>query len=152
MARALANKVLGVAGIALLVLTMVNSITQVDTMRSPKSVLRDRSFIAVMNNISALVPPGSVIVVSTNGPFVTYFTGHIAKVPFGVSSLPSLVEYMKGRHCEYLLVFEGDSQNPELSSLFSSKHLRSLETSFQLMGTFQSDFSHIYLYKLIDSR
>jgi hypothetical protein len=148
-----ANKMLVVFAVGLVVLSMVNSVEQnaaghFQTIASPTSVIYDSKFIAAMNSISALVPAGRVIVVSTNAPFVTYFTGHNAKIPFGASSNESLVKYMKWNHYEYLVVFENHSQVPELQSLFSSKHVRSLESSFRLLGSYRTDSSQIYLYQL----
>jgi len=148
LARMLVSKILAVAGIALVLLSMVNSAVHVGTVASPRSVIHDTTFIAAMGKISDLVPTGRVIVVSTNGPFVTYFTGHIAKVPFGVSSRASLVQYMKKNQYDYLLVFEGSSQVPELVSLFSSKGIKELEDSYERIQTFRTDFSTIDLFRL----
>lgn len=151
MARMPVNKILALAGIALIVLSVVNFVAQMQTI-SRGSGIYDKKLIPALKNISVLVPPGAVMVVSTQGPYVTYFTGHITKVPWGVSSKESLVEYMTKNHYDYLVVFQGSSEEPKLKSLFSSQQVRTLETSFQLMGIFKTDsFSTIYLFKLRDS-
>ena len=108
----------------------------------------DKGFIPAMKDISSILPDDSVLVVSTMGPYVTYFTGHLTKVPWGVSSEDSLIKYMTKGHYDYLLVFEGRSDVAKLKSLFSSEGLKSLEDNFQKKASYSADFSKIYLYQL----
>ena len=142
------SKILVLAGILIVIISIVNLTEQIQYIASPRSVIHDESFVAVINGLSELVPEESTIVVSTNGPFVTYFARRDAKVPFGVSSRESLADYMAKHHYEYLLVFEGGSQVAALKSLFSSKGLESLDRDFQRIRSFHTDFSKIHLYKL----
>lgn len=145
------NRIFVAISIVIVAFSIVNHVGQVEDIASPRSVIHDRRFIAAMNNISAQVPADNVLVVSTNAPFVTYFTGHIARVPFGVTSKKALVDYMRRNHYDYLVVFEGGSQVRELKSLFSPKGVQSLTEDFQCIGSFQTDFSKILLYKIKDS-
>ena len=151
MAGRIANKLLALAAIALVILSVPNFATLVQTI-SRGSGIYDEKLIPAMNKISALMPPGAVIVVSSYGPYVTYFTGHITEVPWTISSKESLVEYMRHNHYNYLIVFQGISDEPKLKPLFSSQQVQSLKTSFELLGTLQTHgFSTIYLYKLMGS-
>jgi hypothetical protein len=142
------HKILTAAGVVLILLSVQNSVANIQTVAGPTSVVHDTRFVAAMHGISSLVSPGSTLVVSTNAPFVIYFTGRKARVPFGVSSKAELVEYMKRNQFQYLVVFAGSSQVPELNSLFSSHQVLSLESDFQLVEMFQTDSSTIYLFKL----
>ncbi len=142
------GRTLGLAGILIVIFSIIGLAGQIQYVASPRSVIHDKSFIAVMNGLPELVPEDSTIVVSTNGPYVTYFARRAARVPFGVSSRQSLVDYMVKHHYEYLLVFEGGSQVEALKSLFSSKGLENLDHDFQQIRSFQTDFSKIHLYKL----
>ncbi len=101
-----------------------------------------------MNNLSSLVPDGAILVVSTNAPFVAYFTGHTARLPIGVSSENGLTNFMKERGYMYLVVFENRSDVPQLRTLFSSKGLKSLEPTFIRIAEYQTDFSLILVYQL----
>ena len=142
------NRLLLGACTVIVLLSVANSIIQLENVASPRSVIYDRTFIAAMNKISEMVPKDAVLVVSTNAPFVTYFTGHDSRVPFGAFSKESLLHYMTEHHYDYLVVFEGRSQVEELQSLFSSNGTRDLEDRYELVESFRTDFSKIHLFRL----
>ncbi|MCJ7634051.1 hypothetical protein MUP77_16900 [Candidatus Bathyarchaeota archaeon] len=139
-------KVLIAVAVFLVIATAIGSFSQSEKVASPRSVIYDNKFTDALYGIQALIPPDDIVVTSTNAPFVQYFTGHTAKVPFGASSLESLLQYMVGRQYRYLLVFEGSSQIPELHTLFSSSGLAILRSEFTELVSLQTDFSKIHLY------
>ncbi len=141
-------KVMVILAVFLIVATAIVSFLQSEQVVSSQSVIYDEKFVDALYEVKALIPIGDIIVTSTNAPFVQYFTGHTAKVPFGASSKASLLQYMISRHYRYLLVFEGNSQIPELRTLFSSAGLVSLRGEFIEVLYLQTDSSKIHLYKL----
>ncbi len=145
------NKSLVLLSILIVVVTLVNFEQQTPALASPRSIIYDSRFIPAMNNLSGLVPDGAVLVVSTNAPFVTYFTGHTARLPIRVTSEQGLVNFMRDRGYMYLVVFENRSDVPQLRALFSSKGLKSLEPTFVRIAEYQTDFSQILVYQLKSS-
>lgn len=101
-----------------------------------------------MNNLSRLIPGDAVIVVSTNAPFVAYFTGHNVRVPFGANSKDTLINFMQTRGYVFLVVFEGRSDVTALAKLFSSKGLKTLESAFIQLAVYRTDFSIIHVYQM----
>jgi hypothetical protein len=137
-----------VLAVLLVVATVISSAEQSGRVASSTSVIYDKQFVDALYDVSSFVPEDDVIVASTNSPYVTFFTGHYAKIPFGVSSRDTLVEYMLDRSYRHLLVFEGNSQVPELERLFSSSGLVSLEGCFSKLTTIQTDLKKVHLYRL----
>ncbi len=144
----LLNKSFVLLGILIIAATLVSFEQQVPTIASPRSIIYDSRFIAAMNNLSSLVPDGAILVVSTNAPFVTYFTGHTARLPIGVTSEKGLINFMNDRGYMYLVVFENRSDVLQLKTLFSSKGLKSLEPTFVRIAEYHTDFSSILVYQL----
>jgi hypothetical protein len=144
----IAAKIMAAAGIALIVLSMVNSVTNVQSLATPNSVTYDSKFVAAMDNLSSVIPDGAVIVVSTNAPRVAYFTGHKTVTPYTASSNDSLIKYMQARGYSYLVVFEGQSDVPALRTLFSSTGLTALEPAFTQLAVYETDFYVIHVYQL----
>lgn len=101
-----------------------------------------------MSNLSSLVPEDAVLVVSTYAPIVAYFTGHMARLPLGVSSASGLANFMRDRGYMFLVVFENKSDVSELRPLFSSKGLKALESTFVRIANYRTDFSVILVYQL----
>jgi hypothetical protein len=135
------------AAIALVIATLIGSLN-LSGVASSRSVIFDQQFVDALRKVETFIPPGSVVVTSTNSPFVLYFTNRIAKVPIGVSSEKSLLDYMVSRHYNYLLVFENNSQVPELDKLFSTSGLGGLKNDFNELIFIKSDFTKIHLYTL----
>jgi len=148
LARMLANKILAVAAIGLVVLSLVNSVGGLQTMERRRSDLRDRFFIAAMRDLSRLIPDGAHIVVSANAPQVQYFTGHRAGIPYPVTSMDALIDYMRVRGIIFLVVFEGDSNVAALKTLFSSKGVKTLETAFVQLAVYRTDIFIIRVYQM----
>lgn len=147
----LRNRSLMLVSILIIAATLVSFEQQTVAMASPRSIIYDSRFIPAMNNLSSLVPGGAVLVVSTNAPFVTYFTNHIARLPIGVSSAQGLSSFMMDRGYMYLVVFENRSDVPQLRALFSSKGVKALESAFIRIAAYQTDFSLILVYQLKSS-
>jgi hypothetical protein len=144
----LIGKSLLVLGILLIGVTLLNFAQETKQLASPRSIIYDTHFVQAMHNISGLVPADAILVVSTNAPYVTFFTGHTAKVPFGLSSKETLVSYMVGRGYYYLVVFQGKSDEPLLKRLFSSGGQKDLESAFARLAEYHTDFSVIIVYQL----
>ncbi len=141
------SRIIVVLAILLVITTLVTSLS-LNGVASPRSVIYDKQFVNALRTVSSFVPANSVVVTSTNAPFVVFFSRRTARVPFGVSSEESLLRYMLSRSYTYLLVFEGSSQIPELSRLFSSSGLVDLRDNFDELVCIQTDFSKIHLYTL----
>lgn len=136
-----------VLAIFLIITTLIVSL-DLNGVASSRSVIYDKQFVNALLRISTFIPPNSVVVTSTNAPFVVFFTRWVPRVPFGVSSEESLVRYMSSHNYTYLLVFEGSSQVPELHTLFSSLGLENLKDNFAELITIQTDHTKIHLYAL----
>lgn len=147
----LRNKSLILVGILIIAASLVNFEQETVAMASPRSIIYDSRFIPAMSNLSSLIPDGAVLVVSTNAPFVTYFTNHIARLPIGVSSTQGLSSFMRDRGYTYLVVFENRSDVPQLKTLFSSKGVKALKSAFIQIAAYQTDFSLIIVYQLKSS-
>jgi hypothetical protein len=117
---------------------------------SSSAHIYDKTFIPKINELVSVVPEGSVIVSSGYGPLVNYFTGYKTVTPHPVSTKDELVDHMRKKGYDYLLVFEGKSSDEEFKKLFSSKGMKSLNDDFELLASTASDFSKIHLYKLKD--
>jgi hypothetical protein len=137
-----------VVGVLMMAVTIVSFGNQTQKIASPRSIIYDTHFVEAMNNLSRVVPENAVLVVSTNSPFVTYFTGHITKVPFGASSEEDLINYMRSWGYQFLVVFEGKSDVPGLKTLFSSGGAKGLEVAFARLAEYRTDFNVILVYKL----
>ncbi len=142
------SKSLFLVGVLIISVTLANFWQQTQQMASPRSIIHDTRFVEAMNNLSRLVPDEAVLVVSTNSPFVTYFTGHITRVPFGVSSKEDLISFMQDRAYQFLVVFEGKSDVPALKTLFSSGGVKALESAFVRLAEYRTDFYVILVYQL----
>jgi len=135
-------------GVLMIAVTIVGFGYQTQKMASPRSIIYGTHFVEAMNNLSGVVPDNAVLVVSTNSPFVTYFTGHITKVPFGASSREDLINYMQSKGYRFLVVFEGKSDVPGLKTLFSSGGVKALEAAFARLAEYRTDFYVIFVYQL----
>jgi hypothetical protein len=94
------------------------------------------------------IPRNETVVISTNMPHFIYFTGYNATVPWGVDSQKSLVNYMHKGKFNYLVVFENNTSEPKLKSVFSSKGLKSLNSDFAELSVHRSDLSVVHVYRL----
>jgi hypothetical protein len=148
LAGTITAKLITTAGIALIVLSIWNSAANVQTLASPNSITYDTRFVAAMHDLSSILPAGDVVVVSTNAPRVAYFTGHKAVTPYAAYSKDSLVKFMQVRGYTFLAVFEGQSDVPALSTLFSSSGLKTLESTFTQLAVYQTDFYVIHVYQM----
>jgi hypothetical protein len=128
--------------------TLVSFQQQTETMANPNSIIYDRQFVEAMRNISRVLPDNERLVVSSNGPIVTYFTGHTAVVPWPVTSKQGLVNYMHQRGYSFLLAFENKSDVIALKALFSSEGLRTLEPIFVPVEEYRTEFYVLILYQL----
>lgn len=144
----LVSKSILLLGILMIAITLVNFDQQTRAIAGPRSIIYDKRFVAAMNNLSRQIPDTADLIVSSNGAIVTYFTGHTAIVPWGVTSKQALIDYMRSRGYMFLAAFENKSDVPELKTLFSSKGLKSLESDFVKLGQYQTDFYVIILYQL----
>jgi hypothetical protein len=142
------NMLLVVLAILVIIATAATSLEEGDNVASGSSVIHDRMFIEALMNATDTVPRDSAIVVSTNSPYVTFFTHHPTKVPFGVTSKEELVQYMLDRNYTYLLVFGENSQVPALTTLFTPLGLEYLKSDFAEISSYSTDFGGIHLFKL----
>ena len=137
-----------VVGVLIIAVTLVGFQLQTDTMANPRSIIYDRRFVEAMHNVSRLLPDNENLVVSSNGPIVTYFTGHTATVPWAVTSKQGLTNYMRQREYSFLLAFENKSDAVALRALFSSEGLRTIEPTFVQLAEYHTDFYVLFLYQL----
>ena len=141
------SKIIILAALLLIIATLIGAFN-LNRVAGATSVIYDKQFVNALRDVSEFIPVDEVIVTSTNAPFVLFFTDRPVKIPIGVQSKEALVRYMLERKYRYLLVFEGDSQVPELSGLFSSSGLPGLKDSFSELEHIQTDSSSIHLYEL----
>jgi hypothetical protein len=144
----LTGKCVLAVGLIIIAITFVRFDQQTQAMAGPRSIIYDSRFVSAMTNMSHLTPSGADLVVSSNGAIMTYFTGHTAVVPWGVTSEQGLIDYMYSRGYMFLAAFENKSDVPELKSLFTPKGMKSLETAFVKLGEYHTDFYVIILYQL----
>jgi hypothetical protein len=109
----------------------------------------DKDFVAVLKEIGDDVPEDSSIITSANGPQLAYFSGHEIKIPRGVDSLRSLVEYMWKHNSNYLVAFEGKSSEDDLQPLFTRSGIaKFLTKSFEKIANYTSESQTVYLFHL----
>jgi len=147
----LIGKSLLLVGILLVSITLLNFWQDTQQVASPRSIIYDTRFVQAMDNITHIVPADAVLMVSTNAPYVVYFTGHTAKVPFGLVSKDALVNYMLVKGYLFLIVFQGRSDEPRLRTLFGQAGQKDLESSFARLAEYRTDFSVILVYQLMSS-
>ena len=110
----------------------------------------DKKFIPVMAEISAKVPQNETIVMSYNSTsLLDFFIKGKIEVPYGVTSLESLKNYMTDKNFTWLLVYENVSHSKDLESLFNKTGLRQLETDFQKIEEYSTEnMFKFHLYRL----
>lgn len=109
----------------------------------------DKDLVNVLKKVGNDVPEGSSIIASANGPQLAYFSEHEIKIPRGVDSLRSLVEYMWKHNSNYLVAFEGKSSEDDLQPLFTrSGVIKFLNRPFEEIANYTSESQKIHLFHL----
>src|SRR4030095_4139069 len=110
----------------------------------------DKKFIPVMEEISAKVPQNETIVMSYNSTsLLDFFIKSKIEIPYGVTSLESLKNYMNDKKLTWLLVYENVSHTKDLESLFNKGGLRQLESDFQKVDEYTTEtVTKFHLYRL----
>ena len=110
----------------------------------------DKKFVPVMDEISAKVPQNETIVMSYNSTsLLDFFIKGKIEVPYGVTSLESLKNYMTDKNFTWLLVYENVSHSKDLESLFNKTGLRQLESEFQKVDEYTTEtMTKFHLYRL----
>ena len=110
----------------------------------------DKKFIPVMDEISAKVPQNETIVMSYNSTsLLDFFVKSKIEIPYGVTSLESLRNYMTDKKLTWLLVYENVSHIRDLESLFNKNGLKQLDSVFQKIDEYSTEtMSKFHLYKL----
>ncbi|RPI81038.1 MAG: hypothetical protein EHM34_09195 [Nitrosopumilales archaeon] len=110
----------------------------------------DKKFIPVMDEISSKVPQNETIVMSYNETsLLDFFVKSKIEIPYGVTSLESLRNYMTDKKLTWLLVYENVSHTRELESLFNKSGLRQLESDFQIVDEYTTEtMTKFHLYRL----
>ena len=110
----------------------------------------DKKFIPVMDEISARVPHNETIVMSYNSSsLLDFFVKSKIDIPYGVTSLESLKNYMSDKKLTWLLVYENVSHTRDLESLFDKNGLRQLESDFQKIEEYSTEnMFKFHLYRL----
>jgi hypothetical protein len=140
-----------VLGLLVITVSLAGFEQQTAAMAGPRSIIFDTRFVEAMRDVSSLLPDDSNLLVSSNGAIVTYFTGHIAIVPWTATSEQTLILYMSQRGYQYLLAFENKTDVAALKAVFSSSGLKSFETTFVQLDEYHTDLYVIHLYKLKSS-
>ena len=110
----------------------------------------DKKFIPVMEEISAKVPQNETIVMSYNSTsLLDFFVKSKIEIPYGVTSLESLTNYMNDKKLTWLLVYENVSHTRDLESLFNKTGLKQLESDFQKIDEYTTEtMTKFHLYRL----
>ena len=110
----------------------------------------DKKFIPVMEEISAKVPQNETIIMSYNSTsLLDFFVKSKIEIPYGVTSLESLTNYMNDKKLTWLLVYENVSHTKDLESLFNKTGLKQLESDFQKVDEYTTEtMTKFHLYKL----
>jgi len=110
----------------------------------------DKKFIPIMDEISSKVPQNETIVMSYNSTsLLDYFVKSKIEIPYGVTSLESLRNYMTDKKLTWLLVYENVSHIRDLESLFNKSGLRQLESDFQKVDEYTTEtMTKFHLYRL----
>ena len=110
----------------------------------------DKKFIPVMDEISAKVPQNETIVMSYNSTsLLDFFVQSKFEIPYGVTSLESLKNYMNDKKLTWLLVYENVSHSKDLESLFNKTGLKQLESEFQKVDEYTTEtMTKFHLYRL----
>ena len=110
----------------------------------------NKKFIPVMEEISAKVPQNETIVMSYDWTsLLEIFIKNKIEVPYGVTSLESLKNYMNDKNFTWLLVYENVSHTKDLESLFNKTGLKQLENDFQKIEEYSTDnMFKFHLYRL----
>jgi hypothetical protein len=100
----------------------------------------DKKFIPVMDEISAKVPQNETIVMSYDWTsLLEIFIKNKIEVPYGVTSLESLKNFMNDKNFTWLLVYENVSHTKDLESLFNKTGLKQLESDFQKIEDYSTE-------------
>jgi hypothetical protein len=110
----------------------------------------DKKFIPVMDEISARVPQNETIVMSYNSTsLLDFFVKSKIEIPYGVTSVESLRNYMANKNLTWLLVYENVSHTRDLQSLFNKSGLKQLESDFQKVEEYTTEtMTKFHLYRL----
>jgi hypothetical protein len=115
---------------------------------SDNAKIYDSKLVSTMKVIADGLPEGAVVVASANGPQTEYLTERTIKIPRGVDSLKSLVEYMWRNNSTYLIVFVSQSSEEMLGPIFSRSGVQHLEKPFDKVANYTTDTNDINLYRL----
>jgi hypothetical protein len=137
-----------VAGCTLLILVSIGIFVQQTPGVTGNAKIYDSDYADVLRAIGDDLPAGEVVVVSANGPQTEYYTGHEIKIPRGVDSLKSLVEYMWRNNSTHLIVFVRQSSEEMLGPVFSRSGVQSLDKPFEKVGQYATETADINLYRL----
>jgi hypothetical protein len=145
---------LAVLFISLSIYSVVNFQYDISHQETSGSIINDPKVIPALEQISSTIPHdrNTTVLVSSNAPHITLFTGLQTVRPYGVSSERSLAEFMMSHRLTYLIVIENKSDEPKLKSLFSSEGLKSLEGDFERLATYKTSYYKIHLYQLASSQ
>jgi hypothetical protein len=112
----------------------------------------DKKFIPVMDEISAKVPQNETIVMSYDWTsLLSIFIKSKIEVPYGVTSLESLKNYMNDKKLTWLLVYENVSHThtKDLDALFNKTGLKQLDSDFQKIEEYSTEnMFKFHLYRL----
>ncbi|HZB80178.1 MAG TPA: hypothetical protein VE264_02760 [Nitrososphaera sp.] len=135
--------------LSLLVLSILTFPQQTPMVAYNNTKIYDKDFVTVLREIGSDVPEGASIITSANGPQLAYFSEHEIKIPRGVDSLRSLVEYMQKHNSNYLVAFEGKSSEDNLQPLFTRSGIaKFLTRSFEEIANYTSESQKIHLFHL----
>jgi hypothetical protein len=135
--------------LSLLALSIIIFPQQTPMVAYNNTKIYDKDFVSVLREIGNDVPEGSSMIASANGPQLAYFSGHEIKIPRGVDSLGSLVEYMWKHNSSYLVAFEGKSSEDDLQPIFTRSGIaRFLTKSFEEIANYTSESQKIHLFHL----
>ena len=135
-------------GCMLLILVSIGIFVQQTPEVTGNAKIYDSDYADVLRTIGDNLPEGEVVIVSANGPQTGYFTGHEIKIPRGVDSLKSLVEFMWRNNSTHLIVFVKQSSEEMLGPVFSRSGVQSLDKPFEKVGEYATETTDINLYRL----
>jgi hypothetical protein len=139
--------VLSLIGIGIVIGTIASFPSSLDKITDTRAIMYDKTIIGITKEISAAVPSGETLVVSSQPTHFKYFTDHDVVIPWGTTP-ETLVNYMNSSGYHYLLVVENVSDVEALRPIFTSQGLSALDGDFEKMASYKSDIFKIHLYKM----
>lgn len=139
--------ILSLIAIGIVFATLASFQSKLEDITDKRTIMYDKTIIALTRDISNAVPSGETLVVSSQPTHFKYFTEHPIVIPWGTTPA-TLSDYMSDSGYHYLVVVENVSDVEALRPIFIRAGLSALDEDFEKVNSYKSDIFTLHLYKL----